>query len=298
MLNSPLLKMLLGGCLCALTATAQITVTALTSAGGFVPGVPANGSLASVFCTGLKGIDGVVYATTYPLPTTLAGVEVKLGGWPVPILAIASYDGKQQINFQVPWENDHPDQVIITQNGDMGWLPTPRLGGWGAFLVDANGDVAAQHANDNSLVTAQNPLHPGEWFILYATNLGYVMNRPETGMPALASPLSPLNFGTGPSAQQFTVEMAVPDANGSFDQSTAGSLTTNYIGMSPGLVGVYQVNARAPAAGFPKSAGRALIYFVRLFPCVLFTPGCQHQREPQASFGAYTYVSASSPADR
>jgi hypothetical protein len=68
-------------------------------------GLPFAGSLATVFLHGLMGINGIIAADNFPLPTQLAGVSVKVNGELAPILAVASLPGDwQQINFQVPFD--------------------------------------------------------------------------------------------------------------------------------------------------------------------------------------------------
>lgn len=52
----------------ATAGRAEIANIVVTSAASFEKGRPAGGSIASVFCTGLKGISGVISADRYPLP--------------------------------------------------------------------------------------------------------------------------------------------------------------------------------------------------------------------------------------
>jgi hypothetical protein len=43
------------------------------------PGLPGPGSLATVYCTGLDGIEGTLVGSGVPLPTSLGGVRVTFG---------------------------------------------------------------------------------------------------------------------------------------------------------------------------------------------------------------------------
>src|SRR5262245_49751165 len=52
---------------------AQIGNIVVTEAASFQTGWPWPGSIASVFCTGLTGISGIVTAGNYPLPLELGG---------------------------------------------------------------------------------------------------------------------------------------------------------------------------------------------------------------------------------
>jgi uncharacterized protein (TIGR03437 family) len=89
----------------ALRSRGQIQVLSVTSSANFTPGLLQPGSLATIFCTGLQNISGLVVAQDYPLPRTLAGVRVTVNGTDAPILAIADIagDSYQQINLQIPW---------------------------------------------------------------------------------------------------------------------------------------------------------------------------------------------------
>jgi len=95
----------------------------VTSAASFHIGLPARGSIGTIFCTGLI-VKGVIPATTVPLPFTLGGVTVTVGGARAPLFAVAALSGYQQINFEVPQEtqiaSDGTAQVVVQQNGVQG----------------------------------------------------------------------------------------------------------------------------------------------------------------------------------
>src|SRR4051812_35170530 len=57
-------------------STQDIKIIAVTNSADFQPGLSDRGSLASIFCTGLKTVDGIQSATQYPLPYDIAGVSV------------------------------------------------------------------------------------------------------------------------------------------------------------------------------------------------------------------------------
>ncbi len=211
-------------------AQAAIRILAVTNAASFVPGVPANGSLATIFSTGLTGITGVVGADRLPLPLQLAGVSVRVHGVPAPILAVAAADGYGQINIQVPWERGSgaTPSIEVTQNGDSVRLETVESSGWGAFFSDRQGFGIVQHGADYSLVTLERPARRGEILIAYATGLGDVYPPVQTGH---AAPLEPLSW-----------------VMSTFISASLGGQVTNtsFRGLAPGLVGVYQINFQVP----------------------------------------------------
>jgi uncharacterized protein (TIGR03437 family) len=123
----------------------QIGNIVVTSAASFQPGVPAKGSIGTIFCTGLT-VTGVVSAPSAPLPFSLSGVAVTMGGAAAPLFAVTDLDGYQQINFQVPLEaKSSPDgtmQVVVGQNGRQG------------------------------SATADKPIRPGDFFRIGSTPFG------------------------------------------------------------------------------------------------------------------------------
>jgi uncharacterized protein (TIGR03437 family) len=187
-------------------------------------------------------------------------VQVSVAGIAAPILAIADLGGYQQINFQVPWEAQNVSTPTVTQGLNQASLEVPASQEWDVFFVDQAGSAVVQHASDYTLVTPGNPARPGEWVIAYASNLGPVENRPSTGMPAPLDPLSPLDAGR----DVYSVSLA--------GQDRSVNLETNYIGLVPGTVGVYQINLRVPA-DYPVVDPKLQVQKSR-FCGFFFVPGC------------------------
>lgn len=217
-----------------------IKITKVTNSADFQPVLPHGGSLASIFLTGLQGEQGLITAYAVPLSNELNGISVWIASRPAPILAIALFDGYQQINVQVPWEHtysplDPRSTVEVRQNGAVAQfqaiqatVPTS------VFFADANGYGIVQHASDYSLVTPQNPAHPGEYLIAYGINLGFIKNQPKTGAPA---PFDPLATVYNPSY------ICGLDSSVQIGTATA---TPSFMGLTPGTVGVSQVNFQLP----------------------------------------------------
>ncbi len=209
----------------------EIQILAVTNAATFLPGLPSSGSLATVFCSGLRNIEGVIVAEGVPLPSELAGVTVFIRGLPAPLLAVAAGAGFQQINLQVPWERPVGTlpSLEIRQGGQRvhldlsGPLQTAAPG----FFADAQGLGIVQHSSDFSLVTAESPARPGEILVAYATGLGDVSPPVPTGFPA---PVEPLSWAMGAPS----VSIGQREAN------------TFFRGLAPGLVGIFQINFQVP----------------------------------------------------
>lgn len=236
--------------------TQTIKIVAVTNSADFRPVLPQSGSLASIFLTGLEGAQGTITPTKYPLANELNGVGVWIDLRPAPILALAFLNGYQQINIQVPWEHKYnplnPQSTVeVRQNGTRAQAQvTQATVPTSVFFADANGNGIIQHAAGYSLVTPLNPAHPGEYLIAYGINLGFVKNQPQTGAPAPFDPLA-MVFNPG----------LICGLDWSVQIGTA-TATPSYIGLTPGTVGVYQVDFQLPPS---VSVGDLPVSFVWSF---------------------------------
>ncbi|MBS1828982.1 MAG: hypothetical protein JST93_27005 [Acidobacteria bacterium] len=240
---------------------AQISNVVVTSSASFQHGYPGPGSLATVFCTGIPGITATTLAQTFPLPRQLAGVTVTIGGIAAPILAVSAGEGFQQINVQIPIEaldfTLEGVPVVVRAGGVSSTAVARNLtsspGEFFRFPTDPRGTEPPlgmfQHAADYSLVTIENPAHPGENIIGYLTGVP-VRTVPEvpTGEAAPASPLITVPrileppTPSGPLAAYFTVRF------GDNPLKDSDSTVPAFFGLAPGLAGVFQLNFTVPSS--------------------------------------------------
>lgn len=206
----------------------QFLPNGLTNSASFLPGLPGPGGLATLFLQGLN-VSGIAIGAGDPIPTELDGVSILVDGFPAPILAVTD----AQINFQVPFEAQ-TNQVELRYQG-LSTFVLPQAAGPGIFMLP-DGSGAIQHSSDYSLVTAANPATPGEYIIIYATGLGPVTTAVADGAPAAGA--DPVQLVCVPPSVLFG--------------ATAGQLGTTanvlYAGLTPGYVGLYQMNAQVPTA--------------------------------------------------
>lgn len=186
-------------------------VGAVVNAASFAPQV-APGSIATLFGTELSG--GTASAAALPLPLSLAGTSVEVGGQPVPLF----YVSPRQINLLLP--RNGGEAVVVVRDGVRS-IPVPlSLAIWapGLFTLDGTGrgPAAALHA-DGRLITAQAPARHGETIMLFATGFGY--RDPRILRP---DPLPVVRIGG------ISAELA-------------------YFGEAPGFAGLNQVNVKVPA---------------------------------------------------
>jgi uncharacterized protein (TIGR03437 family) len=231
----------------------QFPADGLTNGASFLAGLPAPGGLASLFLHGLN-VSGTVIGTGDPLPTELEGVSILVGGFPAPILAVANIPvsnpvGMQQINFQVPFEAQ--TNLVEVRYQGLSTFVLPQAVAPGIFTLP-DGSGAIQHASDYSLVTASHPAAPGEAIVIYATGLGSVSTTVADGAPALgADPVQQV-------CQPPSVMLGGTPANGE-----GASANILYAGLTPGYVGLYQVNVQVPPS---TPVGPTSLY--------VFWPGC------------------------
>jgi uncharacterized protein (TIGR03437 family) len=260
---------------CGQTPQSSIQNIVVTSAASFQVGLPPPGSIGAIFCTGLQ-VQGIVTAQVSPLPMNLAGVSVTIGGAPAPLLAVADDGGYQQINFEVPQGvvvAQNGATIVVTQYANQGTAQAPGSTSPGDFFLLSGGLGAFQHAADYSLVTTQNPAQPGEIVVGYLTGLHGTNPIVPTGEPSPQSPLAVV-----PQINQMgDVDFFGLLLNGTpIAPDSVSGLDNLFLGLSPGLVGVYQVNFMVPLSAAPGNTNIQLQRFTcaSIFgtPCGISSP--------------------------
>ena len=215
---------------------AQVTPTAVTDAASFTNRV-APGSLATIFGSNIATMN--VNASTIPLPLSLGGVDVTVDGYPAPIIftGITPYT---QVNFQMPVEvqpgmanlvitvngvSSQPFQVYITATAPGIFTYDPTGGTLDPTLLQAVIQNPPDYNNSN-INSPSNPAPAGTVVVVYMDGIG-----------AVQSPLV-----DGEAANTTNPATAVSSA------SIAGeAAAVQYLGLTPGDVGLAQANIRIPA---------------------------------------------------
>lgn len=165
-------------------------------------------------------------ASAVPLPTSLGGTSVIIGGLEAPLSMVSP----GQLNAQVPFElpAGQPYQVIVIANNA---LTTPQSFQAGAaspgLSVLPSGYVQANHQSGVA-VTDATPAQPGEYISVYLVGMGATTIPVGSGQPGPGAPYA------------TTVIGPVITLNNE-------SVSYNFSGLIPGLVGVYQVNLQIPS---------------------------------------------------
>jgi uncharacterized protein (TIGR03437 family) len=203
------------------------------NSGSFAPpGYPvAPGTFVTLFGTGF----GTQNATTtsFPVKTTLAGVQVTVNGTAAPIYSVVGTGSFPLITAIVPYGvtgSTATFQVILNGTTKSNTVDVPLAAtAPGVFSVPPNGisDAAVRHA-DGTIVNSSSPATRGETVAVYLGGLGAV--NPTVG-DGQATPIDTLYRMTGP------VNVYV-----------GGQLVSNipFAGLTPTLAGLYQLNIQIP----------------------------------------------------
>jgi uncharacterized protein (TIGR03437 family) len=179
----------------------------------------------------------IAFSPGLPLATLITGSSVLVNGRAAP-LYFSSYS---QIAFQVPMETAlGTAQVQVQRDGIAGNIISVQV-------VDRAPRILVITNPDGSLSSSAHPAKAGDTLVIWAIGLGATNPAVGTNVPAPGSePLARLT--TMPS-----VEFGV----GFFGSV---SVTPAYAGLSPGSVGLYQVNAAIPP-GVPSGLVNVTLIF-------------------------------------
>jgi uncharacterized protein (TIGR03437 family) len=194
----------------------------VVNSASFAPGPLAPGMAASLFGWNLS--TAAVFPTfPFPLPVSLIGTTVTVNGIPAPLYSASP----SQVNFQVPYGITGPLAVLTVLNASgQATVQVSRVDASPGIFQ--NGGIGNFSHADGSLVTDLAPAHSGEQVALYASGLGAVDQVVAGGQPSPSNP---------------------PARTLSLPAVTVGSIPVNvtFSGLSPGWIGVYQVNFVVPA---------------------------------------------------
>jgi uncharacterized protein (TIGR03437 family) len=172
-------------------------------------------------------------ASTLPLPNNLGGTQVLVNGQPAPLY----YVSPGQINFEIPIDaatDDATVQVVRnSQVGNSAYLniknSVPR------FIT--NGGAYAIITTPGAALTGipSHPVNAGDVVVIYMIGLGPTTPLVPSGTAAPSDPLAVIDVNT----------TQVCFGNDS-PFSPAQCVTPQFVGLTPGLVGLYQVNVAIP----------------------------------------------------
>lgn len=200
------------------------------------------GSVACLFGTDLASEPAT--ADQVPLPRTLGGVRIQVGGMDAPLWFVSA----KQINFQVPFESplSGPVTVVVIRDGVSSLPFSVALQPYapGIFMYERTPgvlDPIITHT-DGALVTPENPAAPGSSIVAWGTGIGDLSPIPSTGALTPALPTA------GAKVLPVITIMGVP-------------AEAQFAGLTGGSIGLAQFNIRVPDALPTASTGELVIQF-------------------------------------
>jgi uncharacterized protein (TIGR03437 family) len=204
-------------------------ISAIVNAAGFGNSPLAPGMSAALFGANLAP-ETVVAPEGDSLPFSLAGTSITVNGVPAPLFFAAP----GQVNFLVPFGISGPlaEVVLRSDHGEAAVKLPQAPASPASFLVGT--DPSVYRGNGARVWDFSRP-QPGEELVLFANGLGAVEPDVPSGWPAPSSPLA------------HTVVLPTIRIGGR-------EAVVRFAGLTPGFVGLYQVNFVVPAE---TPAGRA-----------------------------------------
>jgi pseudomonalisin len=220
------------------SAPPTVPANGVVEGAGFSARIAAGG-IGSIFGTNLAA--ATLSAGGLPLPVALGGASVTMNGYNCGLFFVST----TQINFQVPWELQTATSASLTVTGAGGTSSIITVlisaAAPGIFTISGiaglGNQAAAQIANTSTFVAPvgsipgqmSRPATAGEYITVYTSGLGRVYNTPADGAAA----------GSGGALAQVSGAVSV----------TIGGMMApvSFAGLSPGFVGLYQVNVQIPS---------------------------------------------------
>ena len=187
----------------------------------------APGGLITLFGEQLSPVN--VATREIPLPTALGDSCLTVNGLPVPVLFVSP----SQINAQLPFETAGLVTMVlrtpggVSDNFNLVVQPTaPSVFRNGVAGPDTDLPTVIRD-NNKLLVTPSNPVHRGDTLVIFLTGLGQTNPAITAGLPSPADPLASALIA--PSVSLGGAELPVA-----------------FAGLTPGQVGIYQINVSVP----------------------------------------------------
>jgi uncharacterized protein (TIGR03437 family) len=228
----------------SVTIPVQLVVVAQSAPLSFVGGAVNNGTFASGEALAQGDIAAVFgdqftlgdpqLASNVPLPTNLAGTQVFVNNQAAPLY----FTSAGQIDFQVPFETaPGPATVRVDRNGQRGNSISVNIAASVPRFILFNGGPYAIMTTPNAVLTGipTHPVKSGDVVVIYTIGFGPTIPPVKTGDPAP---------GKDPLAVVSGVQVCFrPNLPVSIENCNDAA----FAGLSPGFVGLYQVNANIPA---------------------------------------------------
>ena len=199
------------------------------------------------------GANTAGFSGSFPMATTLGGVQVLVNGTPAPLYLVSP----GQINFVVPMNaptsgtaNVVVQQVSTGQILGAGTLPMSTVAP-GIFMgaqlpVGAQGYQAAVINQDGTVNGASNPAPRGSIISIYATGQGVLPGAPPDGTP-------PTGLVTTPQTPEVFIGACFVDQCSTLPGDPPAGQRVQFSGLSS-YPGMWQINVYVPEVTAPSTA--------------------------------------------
>jgi uncharacterized protein (TIGR03437 family) len=221
-----------------------LKATAVVNAATYQSSVPVGqGSLATLFGSGLAGDKALVSATTWP--TVLLNRQVVVND---DIQAPIYYLDQGQVNIQMPSNAPLGADRVAVRVADTGELVAGgtvlvAAASPGIFTSNQGGTGQAAVVNQDGTINGpSNPAPVGSTILIYGTGQGQVSPAVPDGNAAPSSPLS--NTVAVPTSDGKACLNTQPSMCVAIGSSSFGAV--KYSGLAPGYIGLWQINVTIP----------------------------------------------------
>ena len=218
----------------------QIFVGGIVSAASY-KGPVAPGTLVAIYGSNFTD-SSLLLSNSLPWPNELGGTSVTIAGVTAPVFVVA-HGQIDQINAMLPFglavNTDLP--IVVTRNNAISAPQSVSMVSSlpSVFTQDASGQglgaIIILHPDGSwNLAGANSPATAGDILEIYCTGLGDTNPRTVAGFPATASPLL------------WAIDKVTLTVGGV-------NVPVSFYGLTPGLAGLFQVNATLPTGIAPSS---------------------------------------------
>ncbi len=174
-------------------------------------------------------------AASIPLPVSLGGTSVELvdGGMatPLPLYYVIPTQVAAQAPYEVTPGKAYGIRVRTAAGVSVEDAVTFSEAAPKYFAINHEGFGRVVGADmEGEFLLRSNPMMPGDWYVLYANSMGQTDSPAVTGDGAGDGSVRPLNTITG------DVKVVINEREALVD----------WAGLTPGLVGLYQINIQSP----------------------------------------------------
>jgi uncharacterized protein (TIGR03437 family) len=202
------------------------TFSRVVNSGNFDEGL-APGSVAAVYGEQLS-YQEPAQNSALPLADSVGGARVLVNDLPAPVL-FSSYN---QVNFQIPYETAEGESVIrVERDGTPGNALAVLIAPRAPRIIQIGNSGVVVNA-DGSQTIGGRPSKPGEVITIYLVGLGATTSPATTGAAVAAQPLS----------------VITPAPKVVIGSAFMGAIVVDpiYVGLTPGVVGLYQATLQLP----------------------------------------------------